>query len=253
MARRAGSGAELRALLARRRITHMVVNEPGCDEYVKYGLFEWGERAQKNFISMWHTYGRKLFVANGVYLFELGVEPLPPRLRKTGTPSYFHRPETAERARGLTRRIETLFQANRHEEAFPLCEEVVRLTPGSAHPYCYRAYAHEKLGRYEEAIADYRSAILRGYPAAMVYFNLGVLLESKKKYAMALERYLEAIEENPKTTGLAWKRAADLAAYLGHHDLALELAKDMEANSGDQSLRDQVAKIARLAAEASEK
>jgi len=238
MAGAAKDPKELRELLRRRRITHMLLHVPRCEEYVRYGIFDWGERAVQNFLDMWHTYGRMLYVANGVFLFEFSPEPLPPAKRKTGRPSYFHPVEDAIEARGLVQKIDRLFQAGRNVESLEACQRLVELIPGASHAYSYRAYAHGKMRKYKEATRDYERAIRLGYATAVVHFNLGVLLENDRKYARALERYLEAVELEPGQMAAARDRAMEMALYLGRAPVALKLAEDKLAMTpGDQLLQ----------------
>jgi len=82
LAARAQSPAELLRVLRRKRVTHMLVHGPRSEEYIKYGIFDWSERAKNNFLTMWNTYGRMVFVSKGVFLFELNPEPIPPRRRQ---------------------------------------------------------------------------------------------------------------------------------------------------------------------------
>jgi tetratricopeptide (TPR) repeat protein len=217
IAMRAESPAELLKMLGRKRISHMIVHVPRCEEYVRYGIFDWDERAKRNFLDMWHTYGRVVFVSNRVFLFELKPEPLPFRERKTGTPLYFHASENAMRASERVLTARRLFQRQLREEGLEVCHEIVRLVPGAGVAHSLRAYAYGLLKKRQEAITGYETAIRLGYPTTFVYFNLGMLLEDDGKYAAALNRYLKAVELDPGNDKFVKRaaRARKLAATAG--------------------------------------
>lgn len=249
MAARAKDAAGLLDLLRRRRITHMLVHVPRCEEYINYGIFEWGERAIGNFLDMWHTYGRLRMVFNGVFLFEFRPEPIPVAERKTGKPSFFHAREDALEARLLVGHIDQLWRETRNLEALEACHRLVRLIPGASHAYSYRAYAYSQVGKYREAAADYERAIKLEYPTAVVYFNLGVLQEGERKYAQALENYVWAVEMEPEGMGVARDRGLDLAVYLNKYGVALKLGEAaLKANPGDAVLRERVERLRTAAA-----
>ncbi len=249
-AERAKSPEKLLALLRRQRITHLLLHEPRCEEYVGYGIFDWGERAKENFLRMWHTYGRKVFVSKGVFLFELTAEPIPLSQRKAGRPTYFHQPEACQQSRELIPVADELFQKGQLAAAYRTCEELVSLVPGASIGYAYRGYANGLLNKRKEAIADYETAIRHGYPTGGVYFNLGVLLERERKYPEALKRYLGAIAMGVNV-GAARQRATELAVHLKRYELALKLAEESaKANPSDPSLKGKITQIRQLAAAA---
>lgn len=82
-----------------------------------------------------------------------------------------------------------------------------------------RGYDLHEAGRYQEAEAAYRKALEVHGPDALVFYNLGVLLEDMKRKADAIEAYQAALNVDPLM--------AD-----GHYNLALlceKLGKAQEA------------------------
>jgi len=82
-----------------------------------------------------------------------------------------------------------------------------------------RGYELHEAGRLEQAEAVYRKALEDGGPDALLFFNLGVLLEDMERKAEAAESYQAALQLDP--------RMAD-----GHYNLALlceQLGRPQEA------------------------
>ena len=82
-----------------------------------------------------------------------------------------------------------------------------------------RGYELHEAGKLEEAEAVYRKALDDGGPDALLFFNLGVLLEDMERTAEAAESYQAALQLDP--------RMAD-----GHYNLALlceQLGRPQEA------------------------
>jgi tetratricopeptide (TPR) repeat protein len=249
LADQAADARDMLDQLGRRRITHLIVNEPRCEEYASagYGMFEWSEKAKKVFLDMWATYGRLVFVSHGVFLFELSSRPIPTAERKTGYPSYFHPPEVVQKSRDTVAAIDRAVGKGDNEDTYRLAEELVRMVPGMAHAWAYRGYANSSLHRRKAAIADYQRAIKVGYPTGVVYHNLALLLEEEKRYPEALISYLGAIRLEGNI-GRALPRAADIALGLGRIPLALQLAeRAFEANPADPEAKTRVEKIRQLA------
>jgi len=250
LADRAADARDMLDELRKQRITHMIVNELRCEEYASagYGMFEWSEKAKKVFLDMWATYGRLAFVSHGVFLFELSPRPIPQPERKTGYPSYFHPPEVVQKSRDIVGAIDRAVGKGQIEEAYRLADELVRMIPGTAHAWAYRAYANSSMKRRKAAISDYQRAIKVGYPTGVVYHNLALLLEDEKRYPEALTCYLSAIRLEGNI-GQALPRAADIALGLGRIPLALQLAeRAYEMNPLDPEAKERVERVRRLTA-----
>jgi len=246
MARAAVSGDDLLAKLRRLRVTHLLVYEARCEEYAGYGIFNWGGPAQRRYLDMMGAHGKLVAADKGVFLFELTDRPVPPALRKVGTPSYFYPLDVLTRSRETIGKLDTLFQQKRFPEALVLCDELEKMIPDVTHVHAYRAYALGQVKRVKDSIAEYELAIKDGYPTGVVYYNLALLLENQKKLPRALTMYLAAVELDP---GLAHARsqAFEIALALRRFPLALKLGKDvLEANPGDASVRERVRRLEML-------
>jgi tetratricopeptide (TPR) repeat protein len=82
-----------------------------------------------------------------------------------------------------------------------------------------RAYALHEAGKLKEAESVYRKLLDEAGPDALVFFNLGVVLEDMQRKAEAAESYQAALQLDP--------RMAD-----GHYNLALvceQLGRAQEA------------------------
>jgi hypothetical protein len=77
MAAQAHDPADLRARFRRRRITHLLAHEHRCAEYAGRGLLDWGDPARTRFRAFMKAYGRRIFEAHGVALYEFSPAPLP--------------------------------------------------------------------------------------------------------------------------------------------------------------------------------
>jgi hypothetical protein len=234
--------------LRRHKVTHMIVHEPRAEEYVHYGMFDWGDRARDNFLGMWKTYGRLVEVRRGIFIFDLTGGPIPVPERKVGMPSYFHPSKVVARAQELLKKADAYFAKGAATESFKVTDEMVRLMPGATHVYSYRAYANSLLKRYKAAIADYESAVRNGYPTGVVYYNLALLLEDDKKYDRSLAMHLRALALEPRI-GKSRERVVAMALQLKRYDLALRYAEELQAESPrDLELKVEVDRIRKMAA-----
>jgi len=232
--------------LRRRKVTHMLVHEPRAEEYVHYGVFEWGDRARDNFLGMWKAYGRLVDVRHGIFLFDLTGGPLPPSERKSGMPSYFYPSKVVARCQELLKKADAYFAKGAATESYKATDEMVKLMPGATHVYSYRAYANSLLKRYKAAIADYESAVRNGYPTAVVYYNLALLLEDDKKYERSLTMHLKALELEPRI-GKARERVVAMALLLKRYQLALRYAEELQVETPkDLELMQEVERIRKL-------
>jgi tetratricopeptide (TPR) repeat protein len=227
LARRTRSPGELRALLRRGRITHLIYHEPRADEYASYGIFDWGPEAQKRFIGFWHEYGRLVFHAERVFLFELTDRPQPVRERKTGIPAFLLPEAVRNRVRELQAQATQIFAEGRFYAAVPVAREMVAAAPQLADAHAYLGYSLEQAGNPGgEAATEYRRAIALGYPGPASYFNLGLYLERSRKFGEALDVFEAGLEMEPRSDPLM-KASAELAFHLGRMDLAARIYGDL--------------------------
>ncbi len=245
LAKRATSAEDLVRRMRQRNVTHLLVHEPRCDEYVNYRIFDWGEPAIGRFLDAWAAHGKMVFVSKGVFLFEWTKTPLPPAQRRRGRPGYFHPPEVFQQSRLLVQECDELFKGDpqdpaagrRLTRALEQCDVLVRLMPRASHVWAYRGYASGLLRKTKQAIGDYEKAIELGYTTAVVYYNQAILLEHEKQHARALRRYREALAIEPAMGG-ARERGFEAAIQVRDWMAALELGGPLLAGKeADPALR----------------
>ncbi len=247
LAARSGSPAELARRLRRLRVTHLLIHERRCEEYVDYGLFDWPDRARRNVLGLWASWLRPVYSARGVQLLELAAAPAGPGIAKTGVPSWLHDRQTAVRSRELTALIDSFLIANRTAEALAPAAELVRVLPDAAQGYAYRGLVLAQLNRLEEAERDDVTAIRLGYPPGVTYVNLGIILALRREYSRALDVLEVAIELDPLFAPQARENAFKAAMMLKRYDAALRQAEALLADRpGDAGLVDQIARLKAL-------
>jgi tetratricopeptide (TPR) repeat protein len=229
LAKRAAGPEDLQRLLRRRRVTHMLVHEPRCDEYAGGGMFEWGDGPRKTFIDFWHTYGRLVYQSKGIFLFDISGPPIPPEARKQGRPICFYPPAVLVQAKGLMARADTLFNLERYQDAAKVTAELVRLVPEVAHAWSYNAYTVGALKKVPEAIRSYSTAIRLGYPTVATYYNLGHMYERTGRKDDAMRTYLAGLELDQDYLPLK-ERAARFAFNNRKYGVALRLYGEMAAS-----------------------
>jgi len=248
LAARSASSADLAGRLRRLRVTHLLIHEHRCEEYVNYGLFDWPDRARANVVGLWAAWLRPVFSARGVQLFELGSAPAPAGRRKTGVPSWLHDRATASRSRELSALADSFLLANRTADALAPASELVRVLPDAPQGWAYRGLVEAQLNRMEEAERDSETAIRLGYPPGITYLNLGIILALRRDYARAFAFLEAAIPLDPVFTASARENALKVALILKRYDKALPLAEALLADHpGDPGLTDQVARLKSLA------
>ena len=226
MAKIASSPSNMRRLFKNKRITHLVYHEPRAMEYIRYGVFDWGEKAQNIFISFLSQYARLLYQGDGVYLFEFSGKPLPDAIRKMGRPLCFYKPDIISTIQDKLNQANNLIGESRFAEGLQVTQELIRIAPDFVQGYSYRGFMQERLNNQAEAMNDYKKAIRLGYPPMTAYYNLGLLYEMKKQYNQALAIYQEGIAVEDHFYPLK-ERCAESAFILGRNALALSLFSEL--------------------------
>lgn len=160
--------------------------------------------------------------------------------------------ESYKQARGAMQQARELFEEARYDEARPLLAEAIRLFPQYSDAYFYTAQILYKKGSYDQALqaivdaeshfnrvlhmeiqiaeSDIQRNLIqqerRNYASDM-YFVYGNIWLRKKDYKQAHEKYLEAVQYNPRHRQ-AFNNLINLHLRLGNNDLALELLKRAE-------------------------
>ena len=233
LAKLARDPADLHRLLMRRRVSHMLVHEPRCDEYSTRGMFEWGEKPRKVFMDFWHMYGRVVYQAKGVFLFDISGPPIPVGQRKQGMPLCFYPAPIVTQAKVLMARADALFSAEKFEDSILATDELVKIVPQVAHAWSYRAYAVGASKSSAESIRSYEASIRMGYPTVAAYYNLGYLYEKSKRFEEAMKVYMEGLDVEREYAPLK-ERAAELAYSFRQYGASLALFEEL-ARSGQAS------------------
>jgi tetratricopeptide (TPR) repeat protein len=162
--------------------------------------------------------------------------------------------ESYLQAREVFRQAKDLFLLQKFDEARPLLSEAIKIYPQYCDAYFYTAQILYKNGEFDkalQAIADAEShfnTVLRmelsateneiqqnlikqerRYLAADMYFVYGNISMRKKDYRKAHEKYLEAVQYNPRHRQ-AFNNIINLHLLLDNRELALELLKRAEAS-----------------------
>jgi tetratricopeptide (TPR) repeat protein len=222
MAKLASSPAELRRIFRKKRITHIIYNEPRAIEYIGYGIFDWGTGPQKVFTEFLSQYGSLVYLNDGVYLYEVTGKPLPVAERKTGRPLCFYSLDSVIKLRTLISKADDLISQQKFADGLLMAQEMVKLAPDSVAGISYRGYLRERLGYTAEAIRDYRDSIRLGYPPITAYYNLGLLYEKGRQYKDAFEVYQQGIRVEKNFDAMN-ERTAELAFYFGQNELSMGL------------------------------
>lgn len=161
--------------------------------------------------------------------------------------------ETYLQAREVFRRAKELFLEKRFEEARPLLAEAVNRFPQYCDAYFYIAQIDYKNGEFDQALqaianaeSHFNSALNmelheaegeirqnlikqeRRNLAADIYFVYGNILLKKNDFRQAHEKYLEAVQYNPRHRQ-AFNNLLNLHLRLDNRELAMELLKRAES------------------------
>ncbi|MFT4015432.1 MAG: tetratricopeptide repeat protein [Agriterribacter sp.] len=151
---------------------------------------------------------------------------------------------------------------NNFEKAIEYCSKAIEKKPEYSGAYFERAYAYDKLQKYEQAIADYTKAIecdkyweitsnlgLGYFYRGLSYYSIQP--QQKENITKALEDWTKSIEINPNdpntylNRGLAYQFLRNFEKAITDYKKSLEL----EANSSDKLKAATVSNIVRCYAE----
>jgi tetratricopeptide (TPR) repeat protein len=111
-------------------------------------------------------------------------------------------------------------QVGPYDRALEYLGQTIEMDPNYSEYYNDRGSVYYKLGRLEEAEADFLAAIRLSPPYPEVWVNLGQCYRALGRMSEAVAAYSRALDLEP-TSALAWTGRADAHASLGHGDLAL--------------------------------
>ncbi|MDB4949192.1 MAG: hypothetical protein JWM27_1841 [Gemmatimonadetes bacterium] len=112
-------------------------------------------------------------------------------------------------------------QNGEHETALRYLGDAMAMDPDYSEYYNDRGSIHLKLGRLDEAEADYRRAIELSAPYVEVWHNLGQCLSRAGRAAEAEAAYERAVDLDPERAQ-AWAALAALRRAQGRSEAALE-------------------------------
>jgi tetratricopeptide (TPR) repeat protein len=124
------------------------------------------------------------------------------------------------------------FSRGRMDEAIPEFQEVVRLNPGFAEPYCSLGRSFEIKGQMDEAIAWYQKALENRPDYVTVHNNLATLLIEKGQADEAMVHSQKALASEPyditahDNLGLALALKGRFDEALAYFQKAVELQPD---------------------------
>ena len=120
------------------------------------------------------------------------------------------------------------------EEALAWYERVLELAPGHLTSRLYRALALCRLGRHEEAVADFDRLVDSGYRKALVlHMKRAEALEALGRDEAAERDWTLAMEESPGNPWLLQQRAAARARLGRLEDAAKDLTEALASQTGD--------------------
>ena len=138
-----------------------------------------------------------------------------------------------------------LLQDTDPEKCILVYDRAIRLNPNLAEAYNNRGAARDRLGQYNDAIADYDEAIRLNLNNPEAYYNRGNAKGALRRYDEAIADFDEAIRLNPDHTEAYTSRGV-AKAILGLKDEAREdfkTALELARNAGDANM---VALVERL-------
>ncbi|AEI65728.1 tetratricopeptide repeat protein [Corallococcus macrosporus] len=120
-------------------------------------------------------------------------------------------------------------------EALEWYERVLSLAPGHLTSRLYRALALCRLGRNEEAVADFDALVASGYRKALVlHMKRAEALEALGRDEAAERDWTHAIEEAPGNPWLLQQRAAARARLGRLDDAVTDLTQALSVQTGDE-------------------
>ena len=113
--------------------------------------------------------------------------------------------------------------------------ELLSIVRRSPRDWFAAGVAAEDAGDHEAAVKHYHEAMLAGVPRSEIAFNMGNALHSARRWAAAEQRFMQAVEIDPKYVE-AWNNLGNVRVELGRHDAAVqsyERALDLDPSYAD--------------------
>ncbi|MDP2719405.1 MAG: tetratricopeptide repeat protein, partial [Dehalococcoidia bacterium] len=135
----------------------------------------------------------------------------------------------ASPAQENTNRGWALLNEGKYDEAIAEFDTAIKLDPEYFYAYSFRGFAYSKKGQYDLAIADYSKAIELDPKNANAYLNRAFAYYNNKQYDLAIADYNKAIELDPKNAnaylnrGLAYYYKGQYALAIADYNKVIEL------------------------------
>lgn len=138
-----------------------------------------------------------------------------------------------------------LYGIKKEAVALDYFANALKLEPSHEQSLYARAKFYQDIGKYEEAVREYKSAISRIKTCDVCFYNLGAIyLEVKKEYTQALEYFSKAIELNPNylqaylARGYTYSKLDNLPSAKADYNMCLKLQPNYDlAIEGLNSLK----------------
>jgi len=121
---------------------------------------------------------------------------------------------------GWIARANAAMAAGRNQEAVGFLGRALAIRPREAAVLNLRGSLLGALGRFDEAIADFRNAIAQAFTNADFHYNLAYALQCQNKLLAALSSYDAAVKLQPNHAN-AWNNRGVVLDMLGRYDEAL--------------------------------
>jgi Tfp pilus assembly protein PilF len=116
------------------------------------------------------------------------------------------------------------------DEAIAEYKKAINLDPNYAVPYVNLGSALQDQNKTDEAIAEYKKAINLDPNYSIAHFNLGVSLEKQNKFNEAIAEYKRAIDTDPRNSGARINLGAMLQNQNKIDEAVAEYKKAVEAD-----------------------
>ena len=146
-----------------------------------------------------------------------------------------------ENLENLKHKADQFTKHKRWDELIPVCTEIIDLTQEPSEKvlaYLQRGTAYREIGAFDQAIADFKTALRQGvqYAAKYSYYNLAVVYLQTGDFDQAIINFKEALRVNPADKE-ALRGLGVACSKKGTHEQALAYFNDaVEAHPDDATI-----------------
>ena len=109
-----------------------------------------------------------------------------------------------------------------YEKALKALDYAIAIDDRFIGAYYDKAFAHTRLGNYDQAITCYERTLAISDPTAFAYYHIGKVYELMQSYAIAANYYLKALDEDPGHYK-SWKKLIRIKMFGKEYESALDL------------------------------